>query len=318
MLPEDSVLARLLRSFLAGTLAIVATAAWANFHGFVIDQVYSNADGTVQFVVLRESLGMNGENLWSGHTLTSTHAGVTKAFTFPADLSGAATAGKRVLIGTQGLAALGFIVPDYVIPNGFLATNGSTLDYAGVDTITYASLPTDGVGAINRTGTVIPNVATNFAGKAVSFPALPVAAIEYRNAGLDHYFISSLQFEIDTLDTGLISGWARTGESFKVYPSQASGGASVNPVCRFYIPPAHGNSHFFSASPAECNLVVQKTATDPNFSGYVFESPNVFFEALPDTTTGVCPAGTGPVYRLWNQGSIPTTVTPVPRRPRRK
>jgi hypothetical protein len=72
-------------------------------------------------------------------------------------------------------------------------------------------------------------------------------------------------------------------------------------VCRFYIPPAHGNSHFFSASPAECNVVVQKTATDPNFSGYVFESPNVFYAGLPDTATGACPAGTAPVFRLWNQ-----------------
>ena len=285
--------------FLAMTLA--ATAARASFHTFAIEQVYSNADGTVQFVVLRDTSGTDGENAWSGHVFTSTHAGVTKSFTFPADLPGIATANRRVLLGTQGLATLGNIAPDYIIPNGFLAVDGATLNYAGVDTVTYASLPTDGIGAINRTGAVVPNLATNFAGKSASFPALPVSVVEFYNASLDHYFISSLQQEIDTLDSGRISGWARTGQSFKVFPSQASGGAGVNPVCRFYIPPAHGNSHFFSASPAECNLVVQKTATDPNFSGYVFESPNVFFEALPDTATGNCPSGMTPVYRLWNQ-----------------
>ena len=282
-------------------MVVAATSVWASFHSFVIEQVYSNADGTVQFVVLHETQGTNGANAWSGHSFTSTHAGVTKSFPFPADLPGAATANARVLIGTQSLAALLFIAPDYVIPDGFLATDGATLDFAGADTFTYGSLPTDGINAINRAGATVPNLATNFAGKAVSFPALSVTAIEYHHAGLDHYFISSLQQEIDTLDTGRISGWARTGQSFKVFPSQASGGAGVNPVCRFYIPPAHGNSHFFSASPAECNLVVQKTATDPNFSGYVFESPNVFYEALPDTTTGGCPGGTAPVYRLWNQ-----------------
>jgi len=86
-----------------------------------------------------------------------------------------------------------------------------------------------------------------------------------------------------------------------VFPSQASGGAGVNPVCRFYIPPEHGNSHFFSASPTECATIQAKTATDPNYSGYDYESPNVFYIALPDTTTGACPAGTTPVYRLWNQ-----------------
>ncbi len=109
-------------------------------------------------------------------------------------------------------------------------------------------------------GATVPNVATNFAGKAVSFPALPVTSVEYYNAGLDHYFISNLQPDIDALDTGRIAGWARTGQSFRVFPSQASGGAGVNPVCRFYIPPAHGNSHFFSASPAECNSIQQKIA----------------------------------------------------------
>ena len=298
---EEAILVQLIRDFLVGLTAVAATSAWASFHTFVIEQVYSNADGTVQFVVLHEAQGANGENVWSGHVFNSTHAGATKSFTFPADLPDTATANTRVLIGTQSLAALGFVAPDYVIPDGFLATDGATLDYAGADTITYASLPTDGVGALNRAGATIPNLATNFAGKAVSFPALSVTAIEYHHAGLDHYFISSLQQEIDTLDTGRIAGWARTGQSFKVFPSQASGGAGVNPVCRLYIPPAHGNSHFFSASPAECNLVVQKTATDPNFSGYVFESPNVFYEALPDTATGACPSGTTAVYRLWNQ-----------------
>ena len=78
-------------------------------------------------------------------------------------------------------------------------------------------------------------------------------------------------------------------------------GGGVNPVCRFYIPPEHGDSHFFSASPAECASIAQKAATDPNFSGYVLESPAVFFVALPDTATGACPSATVPVYRLWNQ-----------------
>ena len=249
---------------------MAATSAWADYQTFAIERVYSNADGTVQFVVLHETQGTNGGNNWSGRTFTSTHAGVTKSFSFPADLASAATANQRVLVGTQGLAALSFIAPDYVIPNGFLAVDGGTLNFAGADTFTYAALPTDGVGAINRTGATVANAATNFSAKSVALPALPVSAIEYHHAGLDHYFISSLQQEIDTLDSGRIAGWARTGQSFRVYPSQASGGSGVNPVCRFYIPPAHGNSHFFSASPAECNVVVQKTATDPNFSGYVF------------------------------------------------
>ncbi|MCC7122340.1 MAG: hypothetical protein IT493_12350 [Gammaproteobacteria bacterium] len=41
--------------------------------------------------------------------------------------------------------------------------------------------------------------------------------------------------------------------------------------------------------------------TDPNYRGYVFESPHAFYAALPDPLTGACPAATIPVYRLWNQ-----------------
>ncbi|MEO7156393.1 MAG: hypothetical protein ABI039_02455, partial [Vicinamibacterales bacterium] len=119
----------------ASVLALIVTPVPASFHTFVIDQIYSNADGTVQYVVMRETLGAAGGNLWSGHSFKSTHAGVTRTLPFAVDLPSGATGNKRVLIGTQGLADLGFIVPDYVMPNGFLATDGGTLDYAGVDQV---------------------------------------------------------------------------------------------------------------------------------------------------------------------------------------
>jgi hypothetical protein len=48
---------------LVGAMAMIATAASASFHGFVIDQVYSSADGTVQFVVLREARRERRERL---------------------------------------------------------------------------------------------------------------------------------------------------------------------------------------------------------------------------------------------------------------
>ena len=157
--------------FLCGT-----SAAFAAFHLFQIEQLYSNADGTVQFIVLHEAGNANGENLWAGNTFTSTHAGVTRSFTFPANLPSSATGGKRVLIATQGFAALNLVAPNYVIPNGFLATDGATVSYAGVDFVTYASLPTDGVRAISRSGALIQNLATNFAGASasVSLPPTPV------------------------------------------------------------------------------------------------------------------------------------------------
>ena len=135
---------------------------------------------------------------------------------------------------------------------------------------------------------------------AASVGAQPATVVEYYHPALDHYFMTSLQTEIDALDSGLFFGWSRTGWTFLAFADSASGGPGVNPVCRFYIQPP-SDSHFFSAAANECAAVLAKISTDPNYRSFVYETPSAFYIAIPDTTTGVCPAGTIPVYRLWNQ-----------------
>src|SRR5437870_5146498 len=88
---RDRISLRALVTYVARTLAFLvafgaAPLARGDFATFVIDQLYSNADGTVQYIVLREAQGINDGSLLAGRTLTSTHAGVTKVFSFPADL----------------------------------------------------------------------------------------------------------------------------------------------------------------------------------------------------------------------------------------
>ncbi len=289
-------------SFAAAALAWLALPAMATYHTWKIEQLYSNADGTLQFIVLHESEGEDGENLLRGHTLTSTRAGVTKTYTFNRDLPGGTggyygapspTANKRVLIATAGIAQLGPVPPDYLVPERFLATDGATLDFAGADRFTHGPLPTDGVNALFRDGTKAENVAVNFANDRATIPTQAITTVEYYHTGLDHYFITALAPDIDALESGRLAGWAATGKSFRVYATQAGG--NVSPVCRYYIPPPFGDSHFFSASPDECS------ATGVKFPQFSFESPNVFYVGLPDLVTGACPAGTTPVYRVWNQ-----------------
>jgi Tol biopolymer transport system component len=118
-----------------------------------------------------------------------------------------------------------------------------------------------------------------------------IEVVEYYHAGHDHYFIASLPVEINALDSGQFPGWTRTGFSFRAYP-QPVGNAS--PVCRFYIPPGRGDSHFYSASPDEC--AIAKAA----YPFFVLESANVMYVDLPDQTTGACPPGDVPVYRIWD------------------
>jgi hypothetical protein len=275
-------------------LALCTPLAHAAFHLYRIEQLYTNADGSVQFVVLRESSGTDGENQWAGKTLRATDAAGTRTLTFPANLPSASTGFTRVLVATAGFAALGIVAPDYTMPAGFLPIAGGTLNYAGVDQVTFGPLPTDGANALTRTGVVIPNVATNFAGKSGSVvvnAGPPVAlAVEFYNASLDHYFISHITGEIAILDAGVtIKGWTRTGQSFNVY---SAAGAGTSPVCRFYIPPGKGDSHFYGRGTAECDAT---GAANPSF---VNEDPQFFHVALP--AAGNCAAGLIPVYRVFS------------------
>jgi lysyl endopeptidase len=125
-----------------------------------------------------------------------------------------------------------------------------------------------------------------------------MVAVEFYNRELDHYFITISPGEINDLDTGVHGGWQRTGLSFLAYQNPTGG---TEPVCRFYRTPGFGNSHFYSASASECQTVIANPQTYP---GWTFESPNVFYIALPDPITGACAAGTKPIWRFYNQRTI--------------
>jgi hypothetical protein len=122
-------------------------------------------------------------------------------------------------------------------------------------------------------------------------PRATVGVVEFYNLAQDHYFITAAPAEIADLDSGVHAGWGRTGLSFNAYALPVAGASAV---CRFYIPPALGDSHFYSASPAECAEVA---AAYPSFT---YESPSVLYVPVPDVVTGACPAGTTAVYRLWD------------------
>jgi len=125
----------------------------------------------------------------------------------------------------------------------------------------------------------------------VAPPPKIIGAIEFYHAGMDHYFVATSSQELSDLDLGVHPGWTRTGLAFGVWDSSAAG---TSPVCRFYIPPGFGDSHFFSASTTECSQ------TSSKFPWLIEESIRAFYVALPDTTTGACANNGLPVYRLWN------------------
>jgi len=126
--------------------------------------------------------------------------------------------------------------------------------------------------------------------------AIPV--VEFYNASLNDYVMTANPMEINDLDTGVHPGWIRTGYRFLGYADAARAPAGASPVCRFYVQPAFGDSHFYSADPAECAATQAKFPTQ-----WVYESPAVFYVALPDKSTGACPSGAHAVYRFLNNAN---------------
>jgi hypothetical protein len=120
--------------------------------------------------------------------------------------------------------------------------------------------------------------------------AVPATVVEFYNATLDHYFITWVADEIAKLDAGIeLKGWTRTGKTFKTYTTVQTG---TSPVCRFYIPPASGDSHFFGRGTVECTATAQK---NPSFT---LEDPAFMQMFLP--VAGVCPSNTTEVYRVFD------------------
>lgn len=153
-------------------------------------------------------------------------------------------------------------------------------------------------GSIVVAGTLATPDATHAA--VARFTEGNVPAIEFHHAARDHYFLTADPREIRDLDARFHPGWQRTGLTFSVRGASAGETAGLQPVCRYYIPPALGDSHFFSASAAECAAIGERIAFDPNYAGYTLETPIAFFAGMPDVLTGACAAGAIPLYRLWN------------------
>lgn len=124
-----------------------------------------------------------------------------------------------------------------------------------------------------------------------------VVVVEYRHAGFDHYFVTPVADEIAKLDARQppFEQWSRTGRTFRAYEGLASKPGSVA-VCRFFNATfAPKSSHFYTPRGLGCEDVIAR------FPDWQLETDALFAVLLPDAA-GACPAGTVPVYRLYNNG----------------
>jgi hypothetical protein len=149
---------------LALTGATSAGRCWAAFHLWNISEVYSNADGSVQFIELFTT--SNSQQFVINHQIITN----SNTFTFPAN-SPSPTANHRLLIATPGFALLpGAVVPNYTLPvTNFFNPASDTINFVGADSVNVSGAPTDGIMSLHYPAAVVAaNSPTNYAGQAGS------------------------------------------------------------------------------------------------------------------------------------------------------
>jgi len=122
----------------------LAAGAWE------VNEVFTNSDGTLQFVELYNPSN-GGENI-DTLLLTSTDSLANdQTFQFLGDTP-SPTGGRTLLLATSIFQSQSGVVPDYIIPDDFLDFSGGSLDLFGVDTLTYGPLDIDGVLSTDGSG----------------------------------------------------------------------------------------------------------------------------------------------------------------------
>jgi hypothetical protein len=313
-----------LRWFLAPVLALFASIASAAFHTYQIEQIFSDASGTVQFIVMHEFAGASAEYFWMGNRITSG----AQSYTFPNNLPVtsdpppmcspyygcmgggmggampmvASTANTRVLIATQGFAALGILTPDFTVPNGFIPVGGGTINYAGVDQVTFGPLPTDGVTAINRNGQAMPNLATNLAGQSASVSATPAGP------DLDQQGLTGSWFKPVTSGQGV---------EVEVFPDMSGPGVGLVQVSWFTYDNAVGGAdhqRWYTASgPVTSGQANAALTIYQNVGGNFAALPMTPSQAVGTATLSFDSCTSGQLSYSFSDGTNRTGVIPLTR-----
>lgn len=165
-------------------VALLAPPAFAKSHLWKFTEVFSNADGSIQFIEMFvfDPAG-TGEWRIQNKTLESD----ANLFVFPHDLPEENTFERWLLIATPAFAALPDApTPDYFIPPQFFDPAGDELRYGtalDVLDLPAGAVPTDGIQAYLRDGSTAVNSPINFAGVEGSVDASQPCADGVDNDG---------------------------------------------------------------------------------------------------------------------------------------
>jgi hypothetical protein len=165
-------------------MLLVAAPARGAFHLWELSEVYTNADGSVQFIEFFTTSSF--QQFLIEHQLQAITEGVPESiYTFPANLpvgSGESTANRHFVFASGDFEAAFGIVPDYAWTGAFSFINVGTNDFVSLigapgGNVSLAGLPTDGAQSLLGDGaTLATPTPTNFAGEVGTLPE-PGAAV---------------------------------------------------------------------------------------------------------------------------------------------
>ena len=156
--------ARILGVACACWLVLAGVSARGGSHLWVINEVFSDADGTIQFVEMYNccepmEIYLVPDKYVHSHT-------TLKQFFFDANLA-EDTTDRYILLATAGFAALpGAPTPDHIMEDNFFDLTADTVEWwmypLSVLVFGAGQLPTDGLLSLNRDGSTGVNSPTNF------------------------------------------------------------------------------------------------------------------------------------------------------------
>lgn len=156
---------------------ICLTPLYGAFDQGAINEVFSNADGDIQYIELLTATDVE-QNLQNQPIISrDTNGEIFSSINLPSDFVVDASA-FTFLLATQKFVDETGLEADYILPENFLPTDGGTIDLAsGVAMFTYlpGQLPLNGIQSVGSSGT--PQIATprNSAGLD-AFVSLPINA----------------------------------------------------------------------------------------------------------------------------------------------
>ena len=160
----------------------VAAPVMAGAHTWKVVELFSNGDGTIQYVEIQECCGLPNEIGIGAGWIRSNANG--NQYNFPGNLPAGTTANAHILLATAAFAALpGAPTPDHIIPANFF--NTSAEPFPGVEYYVYndfifsaGMLPLNDKDSLNHpvgggAYTVGANSPTNFHGVSGNVDACP-------------------------------------------------------------------------------------------------------------------------------------------------